>query len=112
MCELRANTELERELGKSFNMQLECSQFFEQFDSSCLGTNLPCSYLHAEGGNSPTLWSISFAKVNFHACNEAMVRSGATSGVVCLALRICADSIIIIIERGADLVRNCKTGFF
>jgi hypothetical protein len=48
------NTELERELGMSFDMQLECSQFFEQFDNSCLlGANLPGSCLHAEGGNSP-----------------------------------------------------------
>ena len=47
------NTELERELGMSFDMQLECSQSFEQFDNSCLGINLPGSCLHAEGGNSP-----------------------------------------------------------
>jgi hypothetical protein len=29
-----------------------------------------------------------------------------------LALRICADRIIIIIERGADWVRKCKTNYF
>jgi len=43
-------------------------------------------------------------KKYFHACNEGIVRSGAIRG--CLALRICADKIIIIIidiERGADL---------
>jgi len=28
-----------------------------------------------------------------------------------LALRICADRIIIIIEKGADWVRNCKTNY-
>jgi len=53
LCELCANTELKRELGMSFDMQLECSHFLEQFENSCLGTNLPGSCLHAEGGNSP-----------------------------------------------------------
>jgi hypothetical protein len=53
-CASCAQTELERELGMSFDKQLECSELFEQFDKSCLGsTNLPGSCLHAEGSNSP-----------------------------------------------------------
>ena len=68
----------------SFDKQLECSQIVLQFDSSCLGSiNLPGRLMFAcRGRQQPTLWSISFAKVNIYAFNEAMVRSGATSGVV------------------------------
>ena len=50
----------EREL----DMQLECSQFFEQFDNSCLV--VPTCQAHVcIGRQQPTLWSISFAKVAF-----------------------------------------------
>jgi len=59
------------------------------------------------GRQQPTLWSITFAKVNFHACNEGLVRSGDTSG----AVWPCGYEIIINIERGADLVRICKTKY-
>jgi hypothetical protein len=73
----------ERELGMSFGVQLESSQFFEQFDNSFLLGYKPARLMFAcRGRQQPTLWSISSAKVNFHACNEAMVRSGATSGIV------------------------------
>jgi hypothetical protein len=50
-----------------------------------------------------------FAKVNFYTYNLAMVW-GHIRG--CLALRNCADRMIIIIERGADLVRICKIKYF
>ena len=50
----------------------------------------------------------------FHACNEGIVRSGATSGAVwpCGYVRIRPwDKTIINIERGGDLVRICKSFF-
>jgi len=52
-----------------------------------------------------------FAKVNFHACNEGMVRSGATSGAVwpCGYVRF---KIVMYIERGAVLAQICKTRYF
>ena len=72
------NTELERELGMSFDKKLGGVSFL----SSLLGYYQPARLMFAcRGRQQPTLWSISFAKVN--ACNEAvMVRSGDTSGVV------------------------------
>ena len=83
---MRAKTELERELGMSFDMQLECSQFFEQFDISCLGTNLPGSCLHAEGGNSPPCGQYaSFAKVTFMHVMKEWLGLGPHQGLFGLA---------------------------
>ena len=93
------------------SMQLECSRFFEQFDNSCLGTNLPGPCLHAEGGNSPPCGLYLLQKqtsMHVHWSNGNVW--GHIRG--CLALRICADRIIITVESGADLVRICTTKFY
>ena len=68
--------------SRIWNEQLECSPFFEQFDNSCLV--VPTYQAHVCMQRAATAHPVVniFCKSNFYACNEAMVRSGATSGVV------------------------------
>ena len=63
---------------RTWNEQLECSQFFEQFDNSCLV--VPTCQAHVCMQRAATAHPVvnTFCKSNFNACNEAMVRSGAT----------------------------------
>ena len=98
MCESRANTELEPEFGMSSDKQLVL-QFFEQFDNFCLGsTNCQAHVCMQRVATANPV-------VNTFCKSELLCRG-------CLALRICADKIIIIIiERGADWVRNFKTRY-
>ena len=62
--------------------QLECSQFFEQFDNSCLVVPTCQAYVCMQRAATAHPVVNLFCESNFYACNEAMVRSGATSGVV------------------------------
>jgi len=66
----------------TWNEQLECSQLFEQFDNSCLVVPTCQAYVCMQRAATAHPVVYIFCKSNFYAYNEAMVRSGATSGVV------------------------------
>ena len=64
----------------TWNEQLECSQLFEQFDNSCLVVPTCQAYVCMQRAATAHPVVNIFYKSNFYACNEAMVRSGATCG--------------------------------
>ena len=68
---------------RTWNEQLECSQFLSCFDNSCL-VGVPTCQAHVCMQRAATAHPVVniFCKSNFYVCKWSNVRSGASSGVV------------------------------